>query len=335
MEILNASNEYLEECREVKGRIEDSNWVLNSLFELIPETVENLWSGHIFPITEAEYELECSIVLCKLGFYKHAIASLRNVLELGLLSVYWDIDNKSHIDIQDWFRSMESTPFRRAVFLRLQTNPNIQVFDEKKKIFEKTSALYSKLSDFSHTKGFKHSSRMLNKHRSNVNSFNESSLKRWVVLMEEVVGVVAIFHVLKYPVGLQHTPIEQKFGLKGPAGGFIQPHQVERIKRLVSKDLLKDLQEISDNDPDAVAMKEWVNERPDVTEEDFLGQLEDEDKHWIEMQGFESWLKNQKKLYRHFEKSNPDEYKKKLDYFKEMRVWAKENSLLKSGKNQI
>ena len=189
MEILNASNEYLEQHMEVREKIEECDWVFRSLFELIPATVENFWSGNIFPATEAEYELECSIVLCKLGFYKHAIASLRNILELGLLSVYWDIDDKSHIDIQNWLKSMESTPFRRDIFKKLKTNLNIKTLDEKHRIFEKTTALYTRLSNFSHTKGFSYSSRILNKHRSNVNSFNEPSFKKYLDLMKEVVEI--------------------------------------------------------------------------------------------------------------------------------------------------
>lgn len=332
MDILNASNEYLEQHAEIREKIEESYWIFRSLFELIPETVENFWSGHVFPVTEAQYEIECSIVLCKLGFYKHAIASLRNVLELGLLSVYWDIDDKSHIDIQNWLRSMESTPFRKDIFSKLKTNSNIKTFDNKQQIFEKTSVLYTKLSNFSHTKGLGYSSRKLNKYHSNVNSFNEPSIKKWLELMREVNEIVTIFHVLKYPVALQNTPIEEKFGLNGPAGGFIQPYQVERIKKLISKEMLKDLQEISNNDPDAIAMRRWVNERPDITEAEFLEQLEKEDKKWIEREGFERWIKNQKKLYKYIQKNKPDEYKEKLNSFKKLRLWAKENNYLKAGK---
>jgi len=330
-DILNGSNEFIEQNKEVKDKIEEYNWIFRSLFELIPETVENFWSGHVFPVTEAEYELECSIVLCKLGFYKHAIASLRNVLELGLLSVYWDIDDKSHVDIQNWLRSMESTPFRRDVFSKLKTNVNIKNFDDKQQIFDKTTALYTKLSNFSHTKGFGYSSRKLNKHHSNVNSFNETSFNKWLGLMKEVVETVTMFHILKYPVGLQDTPIEVKFGLNGPAGGFIQPHQVERIKRLIPKEMLADLQKISDSDPDAIAMTKWVSEQPDITEAEFLAQIEKGDKSSIEMEGFEHWLKNQKKLYKYFEKNKPNEYKEKLEYFKRLRSWAKENNYLKEG----
>ena len=328
--ILNTSNKYIEDNSEVKSKVDEYNWIFRSLFDLLPETIENFWSGHVFPIAEAEYELECSIVLCKLGFYKHAIVSLRNVLELGLLSVYWDIDNQSHIDIQNWFKSIESTPFRRQVFNRLAKNSNIKTFDDKHDIFKKTSELYTKLSNFSHTRVFGYSSRKLNKHHSNVNSFNEVALNKWLELTREVTEIVTIFHILKYPVALQNTPIWDKLGINIPAGGFLQPSQTERIKKLISGLTLKDLQKISDNDPDATAMAKWVNDQPDLTEEEFLSQIETSDKNDIKREGYNHWIKQQRKLYNFIKTRNPDEYSQKLEYFQKLKLWAKENNCLRN-----
>jgi hypothetical protein len=247
---------------------------------------------------------------------------------MGLLSVYWDIKDEGHIDIQEWLKSMESTPFRKAIFERLRTHPNIKEFDVRQKIFEKASVLYERLSNFSHTKGYWYSSRKLNDH-SNVNHFTEASFLQWLRLAREVVEMVAIFHILKYPVALQETPIDNKFGLNGPMGGFLNPYQVERIREFVSKGLLCHLQEISDHDPDAVAMAEWVKGRPDITDQEFASQIEEQDKNSIAMEGFEHWLKNQKKFHRQLEKRAPDEWGKQIEYFKRMRAWAKENACLK------
>jgi hypothetical protein len=44
-EILNASNEYLEQHSNVREKINDCTWVLRSLCDLMPETVENFWSA--------------------------------------------------------------------------------------------------------------------------------------------------------------------------------------------------------------------------------------------------------------------------------------------------
>lgn len=334
LQILNETNEYLQKHPETKKKVEEINWTFRSLLGLLPETLETFWSGHIFPIAEAEYELECSIVFCKLGFYKHAIGALRNVLELGLLSVYWDIDGQSHIDIQDWLRSMESTPFRKRVFAKLRTNSNIGKFDDKQDILGKTKTLYGQLSDFSHTKGFGFSSRQLNKHQSNVNSFNETSLARWLELTEKVAEIVTIFHILKYPVALQYIPIIEKFGLNGPVGGFIEPHQVERIKEIISQDMLRDLQEISDKDPDAMEAVKWIKNLPDITESEFSEQIERQDKSMIQMQGYEQWIKNERKFYKEIKKRKPQEYEEKKTYFKKLREWAKENGCLSDKVNR-
>jgi len=332
LEILNESNKYLEKNEIITNKINSANWVLFYLNNLIPQTVENLWSGHIFPIAEAKYELECSIDFCKLGFYKHAISSLRNVLELGLLSVYWDVEDNSHIQIKKWFKSTEQTPFKRIVFTKLKVLSNVKKFDDYLKIFERTANVYEKLSNFGHTKGFLYSSRKLNKHYSNVNNFNEKSFLKWFIYMVNVVEIIIIFHILKYPVGLQNTPIEKKFGINGPMGGLLQPFERDAIKKFLSKNVLKELQKISNNDPDAIAIAKWVNDRPNIRKAELSAQIEKDDKCWIEMEGFEGWVKNQKKWYKPLAKSNPDSYRDKLKYFKKLKVWAKENGCLSKEK---
>jgi len=92
-----------------------------NLLDLIPETIENFWSGHIFPYTESEYELESSILLAFLGFYKQAINCLRNVLELGLLSLYFNLEDYGHKEIKNWLYSLENTPFKNKIMVKLLT----------------------------------------------------------------------------------------------------------------------------------------------------------------------------------------------------------------------
>lgn len=329
LKILELSNEYLETHKAgIADKIEENIWIHRSLTDLVPQTVEKFWSGHIFPLTEAEYELESSIEFCKLGFYKHAIVALRNVLELGLLSVYWDIEDKSHVDIQKWLRSNEPTPFRRAVFAKLKTNQNIKKFDDKHKIFDETAILYEQLCNFAHTKGIHYSSQKLG--NSNINTFNEKSLQKWLEFMTRVLKVVVAFHILKYPVGLQHTPIDDKFGLNKPVGGFLQPGQAGRIRKLFDKEIANTLQEISDNDPEAESIAEWVNKKPDITEEEFRAQIEAHDRQMIEMSGFQQWIKNEKKLYKYLQEKSPTECKEKLEYWEKMRKWSKDNGFLES-----
>lgn len=328
LSILNQTNEFLETRKsDIADRINDSVWIVRSLHDLLPETTENIWSGHIFPLSEAQYELESSIVFCKFGFYKHAIGCLRNVLELGLLSVYWDIEGQSHIDIQTWLRSLESTPFRKNVFARLKRNRNIQTFDKMHNIFDETGQLYEELCNFSHTKGIHFSSRALS--LSNVNTFNEEAVGRWLELLMRVLRTVAAFHVLKYPVALQYTPIDDKFGLNGPIGGFLLPFQADRIRKLYSAETVTTLQAISDGDTDAASRAKWVNEKPDLTQEQWQAQMESQDQGEIKASGFRRWLHNERASHKSLKKVSPEAYAKRIEYVERMRAWAKEHGLLK------
>ncbi len=249
------------------------------------------------------------------------------MLELGCLSVYWDIRGPAHIDAQGWLRSLEVTPFRRALFAKLKTNTNIRAFHNKHGLLGETENLYKKLCDFAHTKGIRFSSRALS--QSNVNTFNHESLKKWLAFMTQVVRVVVAFHVLRYPVGLQDTPIDDKFGLNGPVGGFLEPFQAERIRGLYPPEVVATLQEISDNDPEAQDLAAWVNEKPDLTGEDWRAQIETEDKREIEASGFEHWLKEQKQIVKQLRQTDPAATARRLHYFKAMREWAKEKGHLK------
>ena len=200
LEILELTNAYLNDNKKIVDKINEILWVHRTGFDLLPQTLENIGSGHVFPIGESEYELECSIHLCKLGFYKHSIIALRNVLELGLLSVYWDIDGKSHINIPRWVSSNEPTPFQNKVIKALKKNKRIVEFDQKHSFFTQIKDLYDELSDFSHTKGVSFSSTELS--RANFNTFNQASIEKWLGFIETVVAIVITLHILQYPVGL-------------------------------------------------------------------------------------------------------------------------------------
>lgn len=326
--VLEESNRYFERNKELADSVVERVWIWRSILSLLPQTTEKVWSGHVFPLVEAEYEVESSAELCKLGFYKHAIGALRNVLELGLLSVYWDIDDQSHIDIKKWLASHEPTPFLRAVFAKLRENDNIKRYDGRYKIFDEAAALYGKLCDYAHTRGARFSSRKLS--QANFNTFHEPSVNLWAQLFFAVTKLVVAFHLLKYPVGLQYTPMEQKFGINGPLGGFLEPHEAERLKSLFEKAVVDTLQEISDSDPTAKSLAEWVNAQPDVTEDELNEQFERQDQLMIEMQGYEHWIENEKLLYSDLESKRPAAYAEKLKHFESLRKWAEENGFMKS-----
>ena len=272
LQVLKESNNYFESKNEISSKVNRIIWILRSMEDLLPQTVESFWSGHMLPMIEASYELESSVQLCKFGFYKHALIALRNTLELGLLSIYWDLEDKSYVEIQEWLHSHKPTPFKKDVIAKLKTNQHIKTFDDKHNFFNEVNSLFGELSNFAHTRGKDHSNIDLS--NSNVNSFNEKSLLKCIDFLPKVVKIVVIIHILKYPIAFQHTPFDQKFGLNIPAGGYLEPDQSKTIKKFLDEDVLKTLQAISDSDHIAVEKAKWINRQPDITKEEMQKQVD-------------------------------------------------------------
>jgi len=136
--------------------------------------------------------------------------------------------------------------------------------------------------------------------------FNETAFRHWVDCFQSVVRLVIIVHLLKYPIGLQNTPLMTKFGMNEPAGGFLNPSQAHRIRKVLTPEQAELLQRISDADPSAVALALHIQEMPDISDEEFEQQVLEFDKGRIQMQGFHAWCKQELETHRSLRDSNPE-----------------------------
>jgi hypothetical protein len=270
---LKISDEYLTNHPDLTNRINNLSSAYNDIGDVIPQYIGKFGSGHYFPYFESQYELECSFQFVRLSFYKQAFISLRNAFELGLLSVYWDRNDDAESIIRDWYESKDDTPFRRQINKGLGTIENIQEFCKYYNLFDRINDIYGYLSNFNHTKGESYSANKLN--RGNYTRINESAIQEWIIYFEKAIQLLLTIHILKYPVAIQYTPIEQKFGINGPYGGFLDVEQSERIKLVLDQNELIILQHISDNDEDATSQANWVNLHSDISEEEIRKQLQD------------------------------------------------------------
>jgi hypothetical protein len=125
------SIEFLEANPELRKRLATYLWAYHEIGNLIPQTLDNLFSGHYFPCSESYYELESSYELTLQGFYTYALVALRSVLELGLLGVYFAVDDREHVDVRPWITSQERTPRRKEIFDQLRRLPAFQTFDDQ------------------------------------------------------------------------------------------------------------------------------------------------------------------------------------------------------------
>jgi len=74
-------------------------------FYVVPETTEEILSGHTFPWFESFHDLQISFTLAAFGLYKQAHGALRSALDLGLLLVYWNMNDDGHGAFKQWLRS--------------------------------------------------------------------------------------------------------------------------------------------------------------------------------------------------------------------------------------
>lgn len=326
---LRDSDAYLSASPAVEASIVNTHRVLSKLWDLIPMTTENAFSGNLAPIIEADHELKTSITLASIGLYKQALTTLRSVLELGLLSVYWDVDDQAHVDIQGWWRGAERTPRDREVREGLSRIDGVAAYlEHDAEFFTRAGNTAYRLGGYVHTRGAAHSRGSLVR-STNVPAFDQTAFELWVGQLVEVGRIVLAIHLMKYPVGLQVTPLSEKFGLNPPAGGFVEPWVRDLFRDYLEPEMRDALQNISDHDENAQEMAAWINQQDDLTDEEWRAQMESHDRMMIEHGGYENWAKNHMHVDEHMgDGLSAVEAADRESYRERLRVWAVDGGML-------
>ena len=292
LEVAEKTKEWLEQSGEL-ARLSRLSWAYHSVGDLIPQTKESFWSGHFFPWTESWQELQISYELATVGLYKQAMATLRSGLELSLLSVYWNLNDDGHEVIQTWLKSGEDTPRFGEVWKKLEKHPNFQLFSLHYNIKGRLLALRY-LHNYVHSKGSRYSN-SFGLMTSNTQSFEKKALKVWLKAFREVIEILTILHLVKYPLGIVRFEYSDKFAIDTPMFGGIDPHEVEWLKDVVGPLVFKKLEIVAGQDERVQEILSWVTSLPDMTEEEREEQIIELDKTMIRGMGFEKWLEQEKK----------------------------------------
>ena len=334
IEAYEESKKYIE-ASNYQDKISNLAWVYHSVGDLTPQTTENYWSGHFFPWMESWDEIQISFNLCLFGFYKQAMVSLRSGLELGLLSVYWNLNDDGHEIIQDWLKSKTDTPyFNRSkgkgedkvegIWEKLEKHPNFVLFQQKYDIRNRILDL-GFLHNYVHTKGRRFSN-SIGLQKSNFQTFEEKGFVLWFEAFEEVIKVLSILHLIKHPIGVIRFDYSQKFGIDTPSFGGLQEFEVERLETIIGKEIFNIIESIAQADVKVKDVMEWISSLPDITDEEINEQVIELDKITIQGQGLEQWLEMERQIYGdRFEKD--EVYRNRVNLLIE---WAKENGLEKS-----
>ena len=259
------SEEYLTNHNILQEEIATYLWAYHQAHHLVPQTVENFGSGHNFPFSESYYELENSFELCKQGFYRHSLFAVRCALELAVIGLCFNKNDQAHIDIQKWLRSEENTPWFRKSLKCIFELDNFYKFNKEFPLENDIYDIYSTLSDYVHSKGYRFST--TGQSQSNFNRFNETSLLRYIDLMKKTVRGMVTMMLLKYPIGMKNLPLWKKFGSNAPAAGFLSEHSRQIVLDTLDDKTKEVLQMICNNDSNVNEIVNQILTMPDLTEE--------------------------------------------------------------------
>lgn len=295
IEVYNESKHYLEDSKKIE-KISELGWIYHSIGTLIPHTTQSFWSGHFLPWTESWDEIQISSNLCYFGFYKQSMISLRVGLELGLLSVYWNLNDDGHEIIQTWLHSNEDTPRLSVIWQKLEKHNNYKSFQELYDIKNRLLNL-NYLHDYIHSRGIKFSNRFKKRNLSS-QCFEQDLLERWLSSFEEVVIVLSILHLIKFPLGTVKYDYSQKFGIDVPSFGGLQIFEVERVEKVLGDELFRKLSSLIEIDEDAKSILNWIVNKPDITENEVENQIINQDKFMIEQMGLKAWIEQETKIFK-------------------------------------
>ncbi|WP_396601672.1 hypothetical protein [Algibacter sp. R77976] len=325
IEVYKKTSEYLLENPNIKEKIEELGWFYHIIGMTIPQNWDNFWSGHIFPFSESWEELQISFNLVCFGLYKQAFISLRSALELGMLSVYYNINDEGHKMVQDWLSSKDSndanTPRASTIWKVLLSNENIKKFDKEhnlKKRFEELGFLHN----YVHTKGNKYSNK-LGRFKSNSQTFEPDLIDSWLNTYEKIASIVCTLHLLKYPISVVKYDYSRKFGIDIPSFGGLETFNIEKIRKILPEYYLESIEKIAETDISTQETIKEIKSFPDKTEEEVEEQVLFIEKLTIEGCGFKKWLEQQNNLLKLFNEKEFSEVM--INRIEVLKKWSIEN----------
>lgn len=331
IEVYKETEKYFETNPEIKKRIEELGWIYHTVGMIIPHNFENFWSGHFFPFIESWEELQVSFNQICFGLYKQAFVSLRSGLELGMLSVYFNINDDGHNAVKEWLNAKDNkeanTPRAETIWKILLSNNNIKIFNDKHNLRQTFDNL-GYLHNYVHTKGAKHSNRM-GVLKSNFQTFESKLISKWLDSYADIISLVSTLHLLKYPISVVKFDYRKKFGIDIPSFGGLEEYNIDKIASILPEKYLEDIEIIANEDPTTQETIKEISAFPDMTEEQVEEQIINLEKMSIENgEGFTKWLENQEKFLKSFGQNEFDE--KMKTRIELLRKWATENDFLES-----
>lgn len=224
---------------------------------------------HVF--FEAEQDLDSTVSLLMMGFYKDSLRSLRSYLELNIFALY-NFVNENEPFFQEWLKGKTYTPGIGDMLQKLdEKNRDFNTLNEKLDWNKEIKSLYKELSGFMHTQGALHTHTSLR--NSNTTSFSETGITICTELLLRTIRLTSMGFVVNFPMSFQPLPLFEKFAFSPPAGGFLDEGQVESVRSIFSDEVSKKIASICLVNEEANSLAEGVRSMPDQNEEEIFESL--------------------------------------------------------------
>ncbi|MFA6099987.1 MAG: hypothetical protein WC750_03875 [Patescibacteria group bacterium] len=280
---IQKTQQWFEAHPKIQSRFEASVNGFDELILAVPSTLDEAYGiipPWLYLLHEADQELDSTITLIFSGMYKEALRTLRSFVELNLLGTLY-FTTKDTDDFKSWLRGEKETPrCKQLVEDLVKKNPNIAKLEQIEWSVS-LRILYKKLSQFVHTGGHGGSFQVLRD--SNVHMFNERGVEFAVQEFMQAIKLVSAARIACFPLAMCPLPLFEKFGFGGPASGFFEDDQVDRISGIFKEDqkYLQCIKDIAVSDEDINAIVDGILSMPSLSEAEILETL----KYWLDTMG--------------------------------------------------
>jgi len=273
---VDKSEVWLKSHTLIKNNLEKALSGLNDLSFAVPifggfgddfKTIQP-WH-HIF--FEADQDLDSTILLLLMGFYKDSFRSLRSYLELNIFALY-NFVSEDKENFKEWLSGETHTPGVSDLLQRLnEKSPDFKTLNEKLDWNKEVKSLYKELSGFTHTQGALHTHTSLR--NSNTTNFSETGMQIGAELLLRAIRLISLGFVVNFPMSFQPLPLFEKFAFSPPVGGFLDEGQVENVKLIFSEEVSKKVSAICLANENANSLADGVRSMPDQTEKEIFESL--------------------------------------------------------------
>jgi hypothetical protein len=243
------------------------------------------WPSHLdalsrvgwFPWVVAENELNIALYQLLLGMYSSVYDNLRRATEITLIGALFVSGRAAREESVGWVMSERPTPFFSRALERLLRERRFQDLDNRTGWADTIHSWYWSLADVTHVRG---KDRWINRSVLEKNGMSVPALDSAAAVGAADAYVATVQHLCTIlattnPVLLHGLPLEEKFGLEPPMGGFFNSLQAERLWSLVPGRTRPFFRRLLEVDPDVAAIVGHVEGMPDLTDSQIEAQAAD------------------------------------------------------------